>query len=54
MGLPLPPQSCYQILRLAQSQVNVFLVETAGMMKEVRLNKARVVKKPNNEPKKNI
>lgn len=54
MGLLLPPQSCYQILRLVQSQLNMFLVETAGMMKEVCLNKARVAKKLNNEPKRNI
>lgn len=52
MGLPTPqPPSCHQIPRLVQSQLNIFLVEAAGMMKEVCLNKAKVVKKLSSEPR---
>ena len=54
MGLPtshLP--SCHQIPSLVQSQLNIFLVEAAGMMKEVCLNKAKVVKKLSSEPRNN-
>lgn len=46
---PSPPLSCHQIPRFVQSQLNIFLVEAAGRMKEVYLNKVRVEQRLNDQ-----